>query len=309
MARGTRGKKPDQSGQLLEFDLTKRDGMSDEEMILLIDRYVVAPPPTPIQLRISPAVAKYILDKYNKFNRTKKPGKIAKYRQDMVDNKWTDTYDPLKFTTELILRDGQNRLEACVAAGVPFVTHVAFGIPDQACVNMDQGKARSGSDVLTIAGFQNTAGLAAAIRWVHLFKTNSVKQRTSFEPSQLLALVQDEYQGLPAMMTPADRIYKLTAHPKGLVAALLYLQAELNPEKAKEWSAAWEAGKDAGEFKPLALVIKRLAEIKRASQGPVQDVVRAALLVQAWNLYVAGRKGNQADIAWTMSEDFPALSA
>src|SRR5690242_3389923 len=91
------------------------------------------------------------------------------------------------------LRDGQNRLMACMRAGVPFRTHVVFGIDDDAFDRMDQGKNRDAADVLTMAGHSNANTIAAAVRWVHLIDGGRTKQRDSLEPAETKRLLETRY--------------------------------------------------------------------------------------------------------------------
>lgn len=300
---------PRNTAQVLQLDLkSAQRPETPEEVIRRIEDCIRNPPVGSLPFDIAPAVAEHILKVYNVGNRTKKPGKINEYADDMLNGKWADTREPIKFSDKPVLRDGQNRLMACVRAGVPFMTHIAFGMPDAAFTKMDQGKSRNSGDLLQIAGYTNTSHLAPAVRWVHLIESGRIRQRDTYSPPEILRLLEELYPDLPKWMTNAGRIYDMTGQPKGLVCALLRQFHKANPQKAAEWMEGWEKGRDAGPYKPLGLVTKRIAEIKVASQGPVQDLVRAALLVQAWNLFVAGKKGAHGDIGWTMAEEFPVVS-
>jgi hypothetical protein len=296
---------------VLELDFQRGGAQPREETaeqtIARIDRNIKSNYPVIEVYRIDPVVAEHILKTYNHGNRTKKPSMINRYARDMVADKWEMTFELLKFSDQGIMRDGQNRLFGCIKAQKSFLAHIAFGVPDKAFTKMDQGKNRSGGDLLQMAGYTNTSNLAAAVRWVHLFETGRVRQRDTFDPPMILELVQTRYTDLPELMTQAGRIYKITGTPHGLAAALMRQFRKANPIKAAAWGEGWEKGKDADAFKPLDLVGRRVAEIKKASQGPIQDIVRAALLVQAWNLYVYGRKGRREDIGWTTDEEFPAI--
>ena len=161
--------------------------------------------------------------------------------------------------------------------------------------------------MLTIAGYSDTNNLAAAARWLWLFDNNRVKSRESLIPDQVLHLLRERYSDLPPYVKQAGRIYQTTGQPKGLVAAILYMITKKNPTKAAEWAAAWENGQDGGRFKPMSLATKKIQEIKTLSSGRVHDVVRAALLVKAWNLFVEGKRGAMADMDWTPAAEFPPI--
>jgi hypothetical protein len=97
----------------------------------------------------------------------------------MMADEWMLTGDTIKFSDAGLLRDGQNRLRACQRAGVPFRTHIVFGIEDEAFDRLDQGKNRNGADVLSIAGYQYVTALSGAVRWTHLIETGRAKSRDS----------------------------------------------------------------------------------------------------------------------------------
>jgi hypothetical protein len=89
---------------------------------------------------ITPWIAERLIERYNTgdlpgpdgrwHNRTRKPSKIKEFSDDMIDDQWMLTGDTLKFSSKGRLRDGQNRLFACIRANKPFRTHVVFGIDD-----------------------------------------------------------------------------------------------------------------------------------------------------------------------------------
>lgn len=281
--------------------------LTPPETLRQIEKYIANPPESSVVMTITPEMASAILDKYNLGNRSKKPGKIDSYALDINDNKWLVTGDTIKFSNRGLLRDGQNRLLACARAGKPFRTHVVFGVDDAAFSKMDQGRNRSGGDVLQIAGYKDTNSLSAAVRWTHLLENGRVKQRDTLSPDEILHLVQERYQALPDFLQQAGRIYSTTGQPKGVVAALLYMFYKKSPSKYAEWAMAWEKGQDGGKFRSMSVATKRIQEIKSASFGRVHDAVRAALLVKAWNMYVTGTRPKKDDMNWTLQMDFPEI--
>jgi hypothetical protein len=139
--------------------------VDEQKALERIRRCIDNPPENSKVFTITPMVAQALLRDYNFENRPKKPKAIARYADDMAAQRWSLTGDTIKFSAEKRLRDGQNRLMACVQAGAPFTTYIVFGVDDAAFDRMDQGRSRSGSDVLAIAGYTNTAALSGAVRW------------------------------------------------------------------------------------------------------------------------------------------------
>lgn len=274
-----------------------------------IDTCIANPPATSVVLTIHPENAKHILETYNKGNRSKKPIKIKQYAQALLAGEWELTGETIKFSDLGRLLDGQNRLFACVEANVPFTTHVVFGVADKAFSKMDQGRIRSGGDVLQIAGYSDTNNLAAACRWLYLIDSGRPKSRESLEPTQVLKLLDIKYGTLPDFLKVSGRIYAHHRQPKGLMAALFYLFDKANPVKAAEWAMLWENGTVNAKSRSITAVNKRLADIKSYSSGRVHDTARAAMLVIAWNAFVT-KKGavTKEELLWDIqNDDFPSI--
>jgi hypothetical protein len=106
----------------------------------------------------------YVLDKKTERNRPKKHAKIKQYADDLVEGRWSVTGDTIKFGSNGLLRDGHNRLSACLRSGRPLMTHVVFGIDPEVFYRLDIGKNRNGADVFWIAGIPRPAAVASTRR-------------------------------------------------------------------------------------------------------------------------------------------------
>ncbi|RYD47283.1 MAG: hypothetical protein EOP83_28270 [Verrucomicrobiaceae bacterium] len=282
--------------------------LSQAATLKKIEALIANPPVTSHVFTIHPETAKHLLETYNRGNRSKKPVKIRQYVQALKDGEWELTGETIKFSDEARLLDGQNRLYACVEANVPFATHVVFGVVDRAFSKMDQGRIRSGGDVLQIGGYSDTNNLSAACRWLYLIDSGKPKSRESLEPKDTLHLLDTQYPRLPDFLKVAGRIYATHRQPKGLMAALFYLFDKANPIKAAEWASLWENGTENAKSRSITAVNKRIAEIKSFSNGRVHDTARAAMLVIAWNAFVT-KKGaiTKEELFWDIKDDFPEI--
>lgn len=282
--------------------------LTPAETIRRIESFIRNPPDTSRVFKVTPEVAEHLLQ-YNIGNRSKKSVQIAQYARDMSRGDWRETGETIKFSDAGKLRDGQNRLMACVQSGASFVTHFVFGVPDQSFAKMDQGKIRTGGDVLQIAGYTDVNNLAAAVRWAHLFHTNRVKQRDTYNASEILELMRDQYDdgGIANFVKIAGRSSHITGQPKGQMAGLFYHLHTLNPEKAMEWITAWENGLETGKYRSISLAKKKIAEIKTLSSNRMNEVVRMALLIKAWNMFMDGGRCRKEDMNYTLEESFPEI--
>jgi hypothetical protein len=278
---------------------------SDRKALEAIDRFIANPPDNSRVFWITPAMATYLHEKYNIDNRPEKPKKIGQYARDISAGEWRLTGDTIKFSNRSLLRDGQNRLLAGIASGKPFQTHIVFGIEDDFFSAMDQGKNRDGSDLLAIAGVANSAIVAAAVRWTHLYETDSVKLRTTIAPPEVLHLYQTQYSDITAIVPMARAIYHHHKWPAGFIAGSLYHLAKIDSHMASEFGKAMANSSFSGRYLPLAKMAATLAGVAAVSSGRVNDVNRAALLIIAWNLVRQNKKGKQVDFMWDASKPFP----
>jgi len=277
---------------------------TDAVIMSKIRRYIKEAPQNSRVLTFTPASAEQVLTEFNVGNRPKKPAKIAEYARDMTNGHWELTGDTVKFSDAERLRDGQNRLMACLRSGVAFTTHVVFGVPDSAFDVMDRGRNRDPSDILAIAGYTDTMNLAAATRWTRMLLTRCVPQRPTYEPQDGLGFLQNNYPDLPTFLTYGR---KVADTPTGMASAHVYAFHQKDAVDAAVFADAWATGNHNGKFVPLGRLSQKITDIKLSSSGRIHDGVRSALIVIAWNLFRAGRKGAAKDFDWTPAKTFPVI--
>lgn len=280
--------------------------LDEDRALNAIHRYIARPPQNSRVFVITPAMAKAILERYNKGNRKRKPGSITKYAEYMARDDWGLTGDTLKFSDRGILRDGQNRLYACYKANRAFTTHIVFGVPDELFVVMDRTHKRDGFDALFIESDghrQNARQLQQAARWLKLITSDRVKMRDTFEPYQILEFVQQWPTLETRFLKHGLKIGKMTEQPAGMMAALLYAWNERDPDLTAEVIDAMTKNNLPGRMRPFRKALAVINDVRKASSGRVHDVYRVAVLIKAWNLVVANRIGRAADFEFDVAKD------
>ena len=278
---------------------------TDDELIAWIQRLMANPPQNSRIVTFTPAVADWILENLNIGNRPHKPGRIRQYVEDMSSNRWGLTGDTVKFSDAQKLRDGQNRMEACATAEVPFTTHVVFGIDDKLFDIMDRGKNRNSADILAIAGVPQHGTTAQAISWAEKLATDP-KSRATMEPKEALERWKAKYErtNMAHWVSRARDIAKAntTKHPPGLTAAVLWHIAQKHDTtQAEGFASAWERG---GKRGPVPTLNRDLKALHQATGGRIHDTVRAAWVVQTWNNHYRGRT---TALSWQPKDDFPKM--
>ncbi|CAN0522399.1 unnamed protein product [Laminaria digitata] len=270
--------------------------MSSPEVGLeAIEGHLSNPPLTSRVIEIDPASAQAILADRNQGNRPPKPNKVQQFAADMTKARWGVTGDTIKFAPDGRLLDGQNRLAACVRADKPFVTHVVFGIDPQLFGRMDIGKPRNAADVLHIAGYKYASTLASALRWAYLLDTNPYNRET-LQPEFVLELARNHYADIEPFLQNGRSVNRQYAHPAGQVAALIYKFSKSDSAKAQDFVRAWLSGQRNGKYQIIDTMQALLHSQKANNNGRIHELTRAAVIVKAWNIFVAGNKGSLSQL-------------
>jgi len=288
-----------------------------DKALARIEHYIKAPPQNSRVFEITAEMAEQLLEKYSPpgTNRKKKPMAIQKYADDMLAGEWDLNGTTIVFSDKKVLRDGQNRLMACVKADVSFKTHLVFGVPDEMFWRMDRGKNRNAADALYVGNYkEHPTQLAQAGRWLKMFQENSVKKRLSYEPIEIKATVEANPSLDNEFVRAGMEVGKKWNQPSGLMAALFVMWNDKHPELFRALLLALSSNQKIPER--FRAIDKALAAIKKQaidSAGRVHDVWRAAVLVKGWNLVIEGRKGKgrfaRSDFAFDAKEDpFPLFS-
>jgi hypothetical protein len=119
-------------------------------------------------VHVTPKLASEWLKK-NTANRKPKRAAIDRYGRDMANGDWSLTGEAIIFDTNDVLRNGQNRLLACVESDAAFDAVVMWGVDPNAFKNMDRGALRTNGDVLGLNGESMprvlASSLALLLRW------------------------------------------------------------------------------------------------------------------------------------------------
>jgi hypothetical protein len=197
---------------------------------------------------------------------------------------------------------------ACIRSGRPFRTHAVFGVPHPYFHSMDQGRVRGPADVLHIEGVPNASLVYPAVRWAELFAAKIVKSRRTFTPKQILDLYRDRHKGVEDFLKEAKAVVHANEkQPVSLVMALLYIFDKADGTLAAKFSEAWSTGICPDSYRAIRIMQQEL-EVLGNKVTRIHDVVRAAMIVNAWNIVWHGLKPRAALIRWDFDQAFPAIA-
>lgn len=236
---------------------------------------------------VTPETAEQWLAELNVKNRRFKPLAIAQYARDMGAGRWEITGEALKFSASGRLLDGQNRLAACVRAGVPFQTFIIRGISDESQRVMDTGKARTASDALQIGGYKHAAMVAAAAKLALAVEIGAKTRNYAPTHAEIEAFVEENPDIIEAAQF-ASSVYRRTDCPPSMVCYTTFTLARIDRDAAYDfWTAAADkVGLRAGD--PVITLTNRFAEARRTRETIPQNGY-LSMIYRAWNTRRAGK--------------------
>lgn len=230
--------------------------------------------------KLSPTDAREMLER-NTHNRPVNEGDVIKWAAEMEAGLWTLNGEPIIVGESGRLLDGQHRLLALAMQpeGTLIEFLVIVGIPDEAQKTMDQGRARSLSDVLTLDGLDVTRSHAGAIRAYLTWTEDTRWAQANPEPVELMR------QGMT---------YRRIRARTALTAAIFARIAEVHGiDVADEFFQRVGDGLNQSAGSPVMALRRRLDNIagdnKNGVKARIADRDVIGMFVTAFNAWIQGR--------------------
>jgi hypothetical protein len=270
----------------------------------VLESLIHNPPENSRIITIVPGIAQKILDELNGNNRGKRPAKIRRFAEFMANDCWRLTGDTIKFGKSEALKDGQNRLFACVHADKPFRTHVVFGVDDRAFMVIDTGATRTGADAFKIEGVAHARVSAPAVRWIMIYENDPAppERGTAIDNAALLDYLRNRIDRAKLDEAVERAMVMGKPFPIGALAALFYRFEATDHRTTKKFALDLEKRERGG--RKLA---DRLNNLRKQQMGRLHELQTHALIIQAFNCYRAGQTVTAQRLNWTDGKDFPVV--
>jgi hypothetical protein len=263
----------------------------DPEMLVRRGNYLVL---------ITPELAKEWLDERNENNRKFKESAIIRYAREMKAGRWDPDASDMKFARTGDLIDGQNRLAACVRAGVPFPTLLRTGLKKDTQTRVDVGMKRSVSDTFKLerVPYANNvaAGIALRLRYEegeangsHVGDVATFRRAPQLGPDEALAYLR-EHPAHEKVGVVADQLYKVgPGVTRTIYFAFMAMASEVHEDDARRF-ADEIVGANFHQGSPALAWVRYLAALSgnpRSNTIFVRNASERHLLglVKAWNAW------------------------
>lgn len=255
---------------------------------------------------VSPELAKEWL-RQNTSNRRPSEKVVERYSRDMAAGRWIFNGEAVKIASSGKILDGQQRLMAVVKADTEVLMMVVMGLDETTQASMDQGRARTVADNLTIAGEPNASILASLGRRVWQWDQGNDRFTNHVTPTK--AEVVATIQKYPSLRRSAEiggrtaNTYRVA--PASVVGTAHHILSPIAPGIAAEFFAQYETGADLRPGHPVLALRNRLSRDKLASKN-VPFHLAVALFIRAWNGVVEDRLMDR--LVHTAEENMPEIS-
>lgn len=255
---------------------------------------------------ITPKQAKIWLNEFRHENRPISKRNLEKISQAINNGEWVFNGQPIIFSKDGHVLDGQHRLAACVATGKPILSMVISGVSAEAFSTMDCGKQRNSADILAIMGYQNVHVVSTAARLLFWYDDNEgVAYRPARYSNSTIRDRVQEFDGIQEASTAAKDKRLRMLGSIGAFVFVAYHAAKYDQEKCTEFFSKMATGIDLSEGHPILSLRNRLMAAK--STGELMSVVRvAAMTVKAWNAFVTGKQIKL--LQWSEPAVFPTIA-
>lgn len=245
--------------------------------------------------------------------------RVNNYALEMLKGNWRLTHQGIGFNVGGNLSDGQHRLLALVQAAeegavegetvytpkpkIKVKFQVTWGLDKDIFKFLDMGLARSGPQILAIAGYANQTHLAACARLLYAFDNHEYRYWKSVKVSnqQVLDTVQrsniDQYLAVCAHLVPIGFI--ASAATVGY-----YVCERAFPEGDHEtFIEGLKTGENLAKDSPI-LVLRNYMIRSKGTPGNRRDAyTHLAYYIKSWNDFVMNRR--RTAISWRANESFP----
>lgn len=224
----------------------------------------------------------------NPINRNIRQKRVDQYSRDMLAGEWALTGEPIKFSKDGRLLDGQHRLWAIVLADVTLTLFVVRGLEEATQSYMDAGAARSAGDALALDGEPYAAAIAAAARLGIAFDAEARGHKLATISTPEVFEWVNNHPGLRDTVATWHNQARRTGLPGTVLNYCAYRLSEIDEEACSQFFTGLATHVNLPDRSPILALATRLS-IWNQSRITVRHRERVLLVFRAWNYWRTNR--------------------
>ena len=267
-------------------------------------------------VRLTPQDAVKLLE-HNTHNRPISEGDVLKWASEMESGRWQMNGEAIKISRDGAILDGQHRLQALSLCpeGTAIEVLIIRGLPIRTQQTMDQGRKRSPSDQLNLAGVEADRSLAAAvkfyIKWAEgLLFVDRKDADAQVTTTRIVEWGLNNEESL-ALMRRAQKYRNIMARNGLLYAAYARIAEATTHETADEFFQSVLDGISLPSGSPIVALRAKLTKLA-TDRVRISDRDMLGYFLQSFNHWIAGRSVAKLQRphggTWT-KDNFPEINA
>jgi len=251
---------------------------------------------------ITPEVAAEWLERWNILNRPVSRSNVDDLARAIRERRWLLTGEPITFSERRLIQ-GQHRLLAIVAAGIPVQSLVIWGVVDDAFDILDQGKRRSAADVLASHGHENANTIAAMMPYIWAYERErgsfTVQRYEKLSPGQIAKQITQRHIDASKK---GRSVWVKRMMPPGMTSAIFYITHAIDPALADAFWA--DVASDAPRKHNATLLATRLMR-QADNQRDCTKEHKFAWAACAWNAERDGVRATKHQLRYSSGTTLP----
>lgn len=225
-----------------------------------------------VRLTITPEIAQEFLT-HNTANRNPRPSQIKAYAKAMAEGRWQLNPEGISFYENGVLRDGQNRLYAIIAAGIPIDMMVTYNVPNNSTI-CDMQTRRTLSDSVVMLGVPESvmSPRIASVTNLLFDLTHGNGGRTTTNPAFARDFLLDEAENIEEFTNVIGKDNKAKTRISSIMAALyIAFRQGVSKETIRRFCDVVNTGFYNGAQETAAIVIRNKVLQSGATSGRGQQ--------------------------------------
>ena len=214
---------------------------------------------------------------------------ITAYAAMMRRGEWMLNGSTLVVASTGELNDGQHRCEAVIMAETAVPVQIVFGVDRETRSTLDQGIARTGGNVLAMAGVKNSNDVAVYLRF-RMAISHSGHPSTTLSPDELIAALA-QFSPFENFTVPIKGYAHRNRLSAGFMVGAHALCAEANPLAAEAYAEQIATGVGLPTANAPAARFRKLVEDMQLGRVRRTPYELTAAYVVGFNNFCRGRTG------------------
>lgn len=288
---------------------TRKDTLKEVQRIIqLVEPRVVVQDGVWVDwVEVTPEIARQLLTRNNNDNRSISWSRVTRYANDMAKGEWVVTGEALIIDASGRAASMQHRLHACVKAGVPFVSLVVIGVPEESLGIVDSGLQKLFSQRPVLRSVKRSRWIASAVNILLAFEkgfaqlesgtsalSDKVREKTLLANPGLIAATND----LPSVPRRWGG--------EGIWVWLYFEFRKRDERAADDFIYSVIEGVSIEPGSPHHALRRYLERLGLEAHKTTRRTHIAALVIQAWNAVRSGQA--RRIVRWRPGDAFPAIA-